>query len=963
MKIYDHKKIEKKWQKEWEKKKIYQTSDDIKKSKFYILDMFPYPSGEGLHVGHPRGYIGTDIYSRYKRMKGCNVLHPMGWDAFGLPAEQFAIKNKIHPEVAVKKNIKRYKEQLSMIGFDYDWSREINTTDPEYYKWTQWCFLKFYEKGLAYESSEPINWCSVCKTGLANEDLEGNTCERCGTVVEKRPMRQWVLKITDYAERLLDDLNDLNWPESIKISQRNWIGKSEGSEIDFKIKNSELKIKVFTTRADTLFGATYLVLAPEHKLIEDLRSEIINFKEVKKYIHESENKSEIERMSEDKAKTGIKLEGVSAVNPVNGEEIPVWVADYVLGHYGTGAIMAVPAHDERDFSFAQKYNIPIKEVVVPERIDKRNPPITGKNKIERQNVQVVVRNPKDGKILYLRSDKHNWNTFPMGGIEKGEDVLEAGIREVLEETGYKNLTNGKILGGQVRAEYFASHKDENRISYTTLVSFDLIDEEKEEVSKKEKDEHKPRWADLKDLTTTFMVHAEMDIWLEKIAGKIGTFKDEGVLINSGKFNGMESVKAQKEITEFVGGKITTKYKLQDWTFSRQRYWGEPIPLIHCEKCGIVPVPEKDLPVLLPKVKSYEVSETGESPLAKIESFVNTTCPKCGGEAKRETNTMPQWAGSSWYYLRYIDPENKKVFVDKDKEKYFSPVDFYVGGTEHATRHLIYVRFWHKVLFDLGFVNYKEPFLKLKNQGLIIASDGRKMSKRWGNVVNPDEMVKTYGADTLRVYEMFMGPFDQMVAWNTESVMGARRFIEKIWRLQEKVSKEKSNPEIKKLLHKTIKKVTDDIENMSYNTAISSMMILAGAMEKEEKINENDYKNLLQILAPFAPYITEEIWFELGNKKNIHLSDWPEHDKNIIIDDKFIIVIQINGKVRTEIEINADETEEEIKNKTLQNDIVKNWLKLSQGEGSPGQKTGLGTEDKEIKKFIYIKNRLVNIVTG
>jgi leucyl-tRNA synthetase len=780
---YDHSKIEKKWQKEWIKSKLYKTLESKGKKKFYVLDMFPYPSGEGLHVGHPRGYIGTDIVSRMKKMQGFNVLHPMGWDAFGLPAEQYAIKNKIHPEIAVKKNIKRYKEQLSIMGFNYDWDREVNTTDPAYYKWTQWIFLQMWKYGLAFESFEPINWCPSCQTGLANEDLEQGLCERCGTQVEKKPMRQWVLKITKYADRMLEDLDALDWPTSIKESQRNWIGRSEGAEIEFDIKGEKEKIKVFTTRADTLYGATYVVLAPEHELVKKFENKIKNFDEVKKYIDASAYRSEIERTAEKKDKTGVELKGIKAINPASSEEISVWIADYVLAGHGTGAIMAVPQHDERDREFAEMHHLPI--------IDK---PLADKD----------------------------------------------------------------------------------------------------------------------------------------------------------------------EIIKKVGGVKKVAYKLKDWVFARQRYWGEPIPLIHCLACGVVPVPEKELPVKLPKVKSYEPTGTGESPLAAIDKWVNVKCPECDGPAKRETNTMPQWAGSSWYYLRYIDPKNKKSLVDKKKEGYWSPVDLYVGGTEHATRHLIYARFWHKFLYDIGAVNYKEPFMRLQNQGLIMASDGRKMSKRWGNVVNPDDVVKTYGADTMRVYEMFMGPFDQSVAWNTDSIMGSRRFLEKVWRISEKFSsannllagKKKAVPAgedslptaVEKILHKTIKKVSEDIASMTFNTAISAMMILANEMEKSPSLKKDDYKKFLQILAPFAPHMTEELWRETGEKKSIYLSSWPSYDESKIKDETLRIAVQVNGKVRAEIEVSADISEAEVRDIALSNEVVKNWLK-----------------DQPVRRFIYVKGKLANIV--
>ncbi len=963
--IYEPAKVEKKWQKKWKSSNLYKTSDKINKEKFYVLDMFPYPSGEGLHVGHPKGYIATDIVSRMKRMQGLSVLHPMGFDAFGLPAENYALKMKKNPMDLTAKNVKRFKEQLEILGLDYDWSREINTTDPKYYKWTQWIFLQLFKKGLAYESFEPINWCPSCMTGLANEDVENGHCERCGSLIEKKPMRQWVLKITDYAERLLHDLyafdesdpliknkHLLDWPESIKKSQKDWIGKSEGALIRFqsvikKLKSKSRDIEVFTTRPDTIFGVTYVVLAPEHKLINEYLPHVENRSEVEAYIKRAQHETVIDRTDNTKEKTGVELNGIKAINPANNAEIPVWISDYVLTDYGTGAVMAVPAHDERDWDFAKKYNLEKREVIIPNRIDKRNPPITGKNTIERNNVQVILRNPANGKIVYLKSKKHLWNTFPMGGINDGESVLDAGIREVLEETGYKNLINGKILGGPVRAEYFAKHKDINRVSYTSLVTFDLENNEQVERSEEERGENDIFWAELKDLTSTFMVHAEMDVWQERLNNGDRAFIEDGVLVNSDKFNNKNSVDILKEITSFVGGQWVTKYKLRDWVFSRQRYWGEPIPIIHCAKCGIVPVPEKDLPVKLPKVKFYEPTGTGESPLTSIKKWVNVKCPICKGKAKRETNTMPQWAGSSWYYLRYEDPKNKKVLVDAKKEKYWSPIDLYIGGAEHATRHLIYARFWHKFLYDIGVVSNIEPFSKLQNVGLIMGEDGRKMSKRFGNVVNPDDIVKTFGADTLRVYEMFMGPFDQQISWNTSSIIGSRRFIEKICKLNEKVSNSKDDADYKsinKILHKTIKKVTEDIKNLHFNTAISSLMILVNEMEISKSVSKSQFENLLKLTAPFAPHIADELWSKLGHKKSIHVSDWPEYNQSMTIDNEVKIMVQINGKVRGSFMTNFDTETSIMEEHAKQLPEIKKWL-----------------DGKKIIKVIAIQNKLINIV--
>lgn len=778
---YDHKAIEPKWQKRWAEAKLYETKEDSNKPKTYVLDMFPYPSGEGLHVGHPKGYIATDVYSRTKRMQGNSVLHPMGWDAFGLPAENYAIKTKTHPRVAVEKNVARYKDQLRHIGFDYDWSREINTTDPGYYKWTQWIFLKLLEKGLAYESFEPINWCPSCQTGLANEDLNADgTCERCDSQVEKRPMRQWVLKIRDYADRLLEDLNTLDkWPEHIKEQQRNWIGRSLGAEIEFSIKGLDKKIKIFTTRPDTLFGATYVVLAPEHPLISELPIE--NKEEVRQYIEMTGKKSEIDRTSEGKEKTGVELKGVKAINPATKEEIPVFIADYVLVHYGTGAIMAVPAHDERDKEFAEKFELPIKVVV----------------------------------------------------------------------------------------------------------------------------------------------------------------SDNDVLKDSGKFNGLSSNEAKKKITEFVEGKMTATYRIQDWVFSRQRYWGEPIPVIHCEKCGVVPVPESDLPVTLPEVEHYEPTGTGESPLANITEWVNVECPKCGGKGKRETNTMPQWAGSSWYWLRFMDPKNKGALVATDKEKYWGPVDVYVGG-DHAVRHLIYARFWHKFLYDIGAVHTVEPFPRLEFLGFILAEDGRKMSKRWGNVINPDDVVANVGADSFRVYEMFMGPFENTIAWSTDGLVGARRFIERVWRLYEKVTQEAA-PELDMELHRMVKKVSEDVEGFKFNTAVSQMMIFLNAAEKLGKIGEHQYATFLQTLAPFAPHMTEELWERLGNDGSIHTVPWPEYDESKTVADTVMIAVQIGGKTRGAVEAPRGASEEIILNLAQADEKLARYL------------------DFKPRKIIFVPGRVINLI--
>ncbi len=1202
MERYEHKKVEEKWRERWAQANVYRTTEDADKEKFYILDMFPYPSGEGLHVGHPKGYIATDIISRYKKMQGFNVLHPMGWDAFGLPAEQYALKNKVHPRIGTDKNIATFKKQLEKISLNYDWEREISTTDPKFYKWTQWTFIQMYKKGLVFQSNEPINWCPSCKTGLANEDLENGCCERCDTPIEKKKIPQWVIKITDYADRMLADIDKLDWQESIKESQRNWIGRSEGAEIDFNVKTSKQKtnvilmhgkdtnpqekwypwlaekmnvegisfeapilpnpsdphidewleeldnlkpnenttlighsrggiailrwlekqskdfkvkkvilvaanyakinekhteegthgfytevgynfeeikkhcddfvvlhsrddgwvpfehgeinakgldakfltfddkghfgsklekqeipellgeivqeqnvilihgcpsdeekaknpetrtynkqwlswikekleqknikvdfplmphpwkpsydeykkefekldinensiligtscgtsfllrwlgetkqkvkslimvapwhepeldkkhktdfynfnideeinnrveniviftsdndyeigmksaklfekkfdakvvnikghghylenqmgtvefpelldnvldscvgvndksesIKVFTTRPDTLYGATYMVLAPEHELINNEKLKIKNWDEVVEYQKLAQAKTEIERTAEGKEKTGVKLEGVMAINPVSGEEIPIFIADYVLADYGTGAIMAVPAHDERDFEFAQKYQISIKCVIEPH--------------------------------LSVEIDEY------------GEDVA----REKME-TMRKQILEGKLC-----------------------------------------------------------------------------YTKNGDLINSDEFTGMNWIDAKEKITQKAGGEMTTSYKLRDWVFSRQRYWGEPMPLIHCDKCGVVTVPEEELPLILPEVESYEPTGTGESPLAAIDEWVNTKCPECGGPAKRETNTMPQWAGSSWYYLRYIDPKNNKELVDKTQEKYWSPVDFYVGGAEHATRHLIYARFWHKFLYDIGVVSYDEPFSKLQTVGLIMAEDGRKMSKRWGNVVNPDDVIDRFGSDTFRLYEMFMGPFDASVAWSMDGLVGPRKFLEKIWKMYHlEFTNGETSKELQKTLHKTIKKVGEDIEEMKYNTAISAMMVLVNQLEKEKSISADDFGKFLTILSPFAPHMTQELWNKIENKTFLIEEKWPEYENQYLIDDEIELVVQVNGKVRDKIMVTAGLSEEDAKEKALASEKVKKHI-----------------DGKEIRKVIFVQGKLISIV--
>lgn len=971
MKNYDHKKIEKKWQKEWEKKKVYQASNKSKKPKFYSLIEFPYPSGDGLHVGHPRPYIGMDVISRKKRMEGFNVLYPIGWDAFGLPTENYAIKTGLDPRVVTKKNSDNFRRQIQSIGISFDWSREVNTTDPKYYKWTQWIFLQFFKKGLAYKKKMMINWCPKDKIGLANEEVVSGACERCGTQVEKREKEQWMLAITKYADRLDKDLDTVDYLPQIKLAQRNWIGRSEGAEIEFscfassdfsslrtakpnsslvKTRGSYTNIKVFTTRPDTIFGATFIAVAPE--VAREITGRDFGIK--------------VDTDRENKEKIGIDT-GLKAKNPASGEMMPVFAVNYVSADYGTGAIMGVPAHDERDFEFAKKYNLPIKQVIEPLFISTSGNDAIHKDLpfIEREAISVIVKHWSLDKYLCLKWKKVDWGTFVTGGVEKGQSPEQAARAEIEQETGYFNLKLVKEFGS-FHSKFFHVPKNVNRFAHLHCLYFELENGEQKETTNEEKEKHEVLWIEEKNIINFLTPEGQRHQW-GIFKREEGIYTGEGILINSGQFSGLDSEKAKSEIVKFVDGKGKITFKLRDWVFSRQRYWGEPIPVVHCEKCGIVPLPEKDLPLELPKVKNYQPTDSGESPLANISKWVNTKCPKCKGKAKRETDTMPNWAGSSWYYLRYTDPKNKKAFADNKNLKYWTPVDWYNGGNEHTTLHLLYSRFWHKFLFDLKLVPTPEPYMKRTSHGLILGEGGIKMSKSLGNVINPDDIVNRFGADTLRLYEMFMGPFDQKIAWSEEAIVGPRRFLEKVWKIGFKALEEensvsrKSHPvlregssaqnfsasvpnKINKLLHKTIKKVSEDIESMHFNTAISAMMILATEMEKGDKIELEDYKKFLQILAPFAPHITEEFWRILGKKTTISLSAWPLWDESLILDEELKIVVQVNGKVRGEILISSNISEEEIKQKVLMNQVI---LKHIGG--------------REVKKIIYIKNRLINIV--
>jgi leucyl-tRNA synthetase len=797
---YNPQEIEPKWQKYWEDKGFYKAEDFSNKPKKYILIEFPYPSGEGLHVGHVRSYAALDALSRKKRMEGFNVLFPIGWDAFGLPTENYAIKTGVHPRVATEKNVANFKRQLKSLGLSFDWSREINTTDPEYYKWTQWIFLKLFEKGLAYQTEMPINWCPSCKIGLANEEVVDGKCERCKNQTEKKVLKQWMLRITVYADRLIDDLKEVDYPERVKAQQIEWIGKSFGTDVDFKIEGSSEKISVFTTRIDTLFGVTAVVLAPEHKLVSDLKSKISNWNEVEKYIGESNKKSDFERTEMAKEKTGVELKGVKAINPANNEEVAVWIGDYVVASYGGGAVMMVPAHDHRDYDFAKKYGLEIREVV---------------------------------------------------------------------------------SGGEISKEAYV---------------------------------------------------------------------DYGKLINSGEFNGLSSEKAIEKITEWLdkkgSGKKTIQYKLRDWVFSRQHYWGEPIPIIHCPKCGAVPVPEKELPIELPYVEKYQPTGTGESPLASFSEWVNVKCPKCKGPAKRETDTMPNWGGSNWYYMRYCDPHNDKQLVDPKKLKYWLPVDWYNGGMEHTTLHLLYSRFIYKFLFDIGIAFQKEPYTKRTSHGMVLAEDGRKMSKSFGNVINPDDIIKEYGADTLRIYEMFMGPFSETIAWNIQGVKGVHRFLNKLWNAcVECMDKEKSSEAVLKAVHKLNKKIDEDIEGMKFNTIAAAFMEFVNLIsEKKEEVGKDAIERMLILLSPFAPHVAEELWQALGHKESVSLEKWPACDKDRIKEETITLIIQINSRVRDRFEVSADIPEEEAKKLTFERPNVIKWV-----------------QNKEVKKVVFIPKKLINIV--
>ncbi len=942
---YDHKQIDQKWQKRWEDSGVFHAETGSAKEKYYVLVEFPYPSGAGLHVGHPRSYTALDIVARKKRMEGKNVLFPMGWDAFGLPAENYAIKTGVHPSIITKQNIDTFRRQLQSIGFSFDWSREVDTTDPKYYRWTQWMFLEFFKAGLAYKAKMAINWCPKCKIGLANEEVVGGNCERCGNPVEKRDKEQWMIAITKYADRLLSDLETVNYLPKIAKQQEEWIGKSEGAEIDFPLvagQGAEGKITVFTTRPDTIFGVTYVVLAPEHALV----AQIVTAEQraaVDEYVGSAKAKTDIERGDETQEKTGV-FTGAYALNPVNGEKVPVWIADYVLGHYGTGAVMAVPAHDVRDNAFAQKYALPRCTVIEP---------VSGEpngNEFEKEAVIAIVRNPRTQEVLVLDwgPRQKNWGgtLFVGGGLEPGEtDVVAAAKREIEEETGYTDLVHVRTAPIRVHNYFYSNVKDRHDLAHCTTVLFDLQSDARggAAMDAGERGKFTTKWIAEKDVPVLVNVdHAEA----YRTLGDDFVYVNDGFLCNSAAFDGMRSGDARNAIVaqleEKGAGRKKISYRLRDWVFSRQRYWGEPIPLVHCEKDGWVAVPVEQLPVVLPPVEKYEPTDNGESPLANIDSFVNTTCPQCGGPAKRETDTMPNWAGSSWYFLRYIDPKNDQEFASKEALKYWMPVDLYNGGMEHTVLHLLYSRFWNKFLFDRGHVPCAEPYARRHSHGLIMAEDGTKMSKSKGNVVNPDDIVQAHGADTLRVYEVFMGPFEEAVPWSTNGVIGVRRFLDKAMRLQEKIA-EREDVVVTKALHRTIEKVTKDIEGFGFNTAVAQLMIFVNTVQEKGAITKESLTQFLRVLVPFAPHVANELWEQGGGEGFLETQPWPVADAAMLVDDEMTIAIQVNGKLRATITVRADASDEEIVTKARAEENVQKYL------------TG------EPKKVIVVKGKLVSFV--
>lgn len=932
MKPYDHKKIEKKWQQSWDEQGIYTTENSVPgKENYFTLVEFSYPSGN-LHVGHWYAFSVPDIFARYKRMKGFNVLYPMGFDAFGLPAENAAIKLGADPKVLTYEQMDVMRAQLRSMGAMFDWDREIVSCDPEYYKWTQWMFNQFLKNDLVYRAITTVNWCPKDQTVLANEQVTDGKCERCGSDVVQRNQEQWMLRITKYADRLIDDLDGLNWPHAIKESQKNWIGRSEGSEIIFKL-STDHKIKVFTTRADTLFGVTYVVLAPEHTLVQDLKSNIQNWDEVQKYISDTKKKSELDRQ-QSKEKTGVQLKGVFAINPANNEQVPVWIADYVLAGYGTGAVMAVPAHDERDFEFAMKYELPTKHVIARVAVEKPQSEI-----LKRDGTVSIVKN-KDNKILVLKiKDKENY-LFPQGGIESGEDIVSSAIREVREESGYSDIRFISELG--VHENYFEMKEGtRHRITYTYL--FELNSEKNEGLQLDPGEaEYENYWMTPDEALQKINVRNHklfLELYIET---KKQSFTDQGLLVNSNQFNGLTSEQARKAITEFVGGRLVKKYRLRDWGISRQRYWGTPIPIVYDPEGNAHPIPDEHLPWVLPT--DVDHTPDGTAPLARSQELIERTERIFGKGWRPEVETMDTFVDSSWYFYRYLDPKNSETFASEQVREAWMPIDLYMGGAEHTTMHLLYSRFWVKALYDLGLVKENESYTIRRNRGLILGPDGNKMSKSKGNVINPDEIVELLGADTVRLYLAFMGPYGVTTnyPWDPNGVVGVRRFLERVWKAKEKISD--TNSEESDLVHKTIKGIGEDIEEYKFNTAISKMMVLVNHWDKQESISKSEYILLLQLLAPFAPHMSEELWNDLGNSESIHTTTWPVFDVEKVVDDMVTLGIQVNGKVRAEITIGKDTNEQDVKNEVMEIPEIQKW-----------------TEGKEIKKFIYIAGKIISII--
>lgn len=932
--------VEKKWQEYWKNHHTFEAHIDKSKEKYYYLVEFPYPSGAGLHVGHVRSYTALDTLARKKRLMGYNVLFPMGWDAFGAPAEQYAIKNHIHPSIAVKENIKTFKSQIEKLGISFDWSREFATTDPEYYKWTQWQFLQFFKHGMAYKAKKNINWCPKCKMGLSNEDSSGGVCERCGTQVVQKEKEQWMLRMSDYAEDLIDGLNDTDFQERTKVAQINWIGKSTGAEVDFKLKQVNEKLTVYTTRPDTLYGVTFMVIAPEHPYVDLYSGLIKNMNEVIDYREQTNKKTEFERTQLVKDKTGIKLEGLSAINPINNKEIPIYISDYVMMNYGTGAIMAVPAHDTRDYDFAKKFGIDIIQVLEEET----GTPHSDESK--KNSIVAIVYDEKQDKYLTINWGNNGGRLFVGGTIKENESSLECAIREIAEETGYTDISLVKTAF-KINHHYYAYNKDKYFNIQATPFLFTLNSDKMVSQNLDDDEKFQVEWVS-KDIIQKEIVDELHKKSFEYTVNETAMVGD-GIHINSDVLDGLHKEEAISKMISYLEekgiGRKKTNYKLQDWIFTRQRFWGEPIPLIYCDDCGWVAVPDEDLPVLLPNVAEYEPTDDGESPLARIDEFVNTTCPHCGKPAKRETDTMPNWAGSSWYWLRYMDPHNDKEFASREALEYWGKVDWYNGGMEHATRHLLYARFWNQFLYNIGLVPNKEPFKVRASHGMILGEGGVKMSKSLGNVINPDDIVAEYGADTLRTYEMFIGDYEKEATWSEQGLNGCKRYLDRVVRLGEKVNGSlEYSSDLEKDIHKTIKKVTEDIDALKFNTAVSSLMILLNKMEKMDSISKKDYRTYLTLLNPIAPHITEELNEEYQLGSAICESSWPSYEEDKLVDSEKEIAVQVNGKVRATILVHIDDTDDIIKEKALSEDNVKKHI-----------------EGKEIVKIIVIKGKIVNIV--